>query len=265
MTPASASYREAESHPEAHQSLDPTTPSELAITPELKDAFVASLKAHNIVLRFFSGSWNTFNVDQTGGPYDIVLTSETIYRTESVPSLIYLMEAACRSAEDSLESKTRHLSISKNTSNTDTDTSKSNNFTDEDVSFSGTGSFTRDISMSGKVAMSGPISLSGSVSVFDNKSIGNTVSKSGDYTQDGKISVSEESHPIPRDTDITSDPKYLCLVAAKVLYFGVGGGISEFTESIERPVDRLRRGRVENVWERKVGVGRKILRIRWEE
>lgn len=189
-------------------------------------------------------------MEQTGGPYDIVLTSETIYRTESIPSLIDLMEAACRRVDNSLEGKTSQLSIDS---------------TDGDVSFSGTGSFTRDISMSGSMTMSGPVSISGSVSVFDNKSIGNTVSKSGDYSQSGEISVSEESHSISRDTDITSDPKCLCLVAAKLLYFGVGGGISQFTESIERPVDRLRRGRVENVWERKEGVRRKILRLRWEE
>ncbi|KAJ6594582.1 hypothetical protein B0H19DRAFT_1096127 [Mycena capillaripes] len=57
----------------------------------------------------------------------------------------------------------------------------------------------------------------------------------------------------------------LCLVAAKVLYFGVGGGVSEFVRTLESKamVDKGCSGRAEAVWERKVGVGRKIMRIDW--
>ena len=59
--------------------------------------------------------------------------------------------------------------------------------------------------------------------------------------------------------------KYLCLVAAKVLYFGVGGGVSEFTKLIETPVKTTGRprGKVEIVLERNVGVGRKVMNVQW--
>ena len=53
----------------------------------------------------------------------------------------------------------------------------------------------------------------------------------------------------------------LCLVAAKVLYFGVGGGISDFIESVEKHQPRA--GTVESVLEKMAGVGRKVLRVRW--
>ncbi|KAJ7879478.1 hypothetical protein B0H14DRAFT_2708748 [Mycena olivaceomarginata] len=57
----------------------------------------------------------------------------------------------------------------------------------------------------------------------------------------------------------------LCLVAAKVLYFGVGGGVSEFVRALRSKdmVDKGSSGTAESVWERKVGVGRKIMRIDW--
>jgi len=54
-------------------------------------------------------------------------------------------------------------------------------------------------------------------------------------------------------------PDYLCLVAAKVIYFGVGGGVKEFVEAVQE------NGCVERVWERKEGVGRIIMRIIWNE
>ena len=59
----------------------------------------------------------------------------------------------------------------------------------------------------------------------------------------------------------TGEPQsdYRCLIAAKVLYFGVGGGVSEFVQSIEGKG----LGKVETVWEKKVGVGRKIMSVRW--
>ena len=59
--------------------------------------------------------------------------------------------------------------------------------------------------------------------------------------------------------------KYLCLVAAKVLYFGVGGGVSEFTKLIETPAKTTGRprGKVETVLERNVGVGRKVMNVQW--
>ena len=102
-------------------------------------------------LRFFSGSWEAFNIQ---GKYDIVLSSETIYRTDSLGSLITLMRNACGSVHSS----------------------------------------------------------------------------------------------------------YLCLVAAKLLYFGVGGGVSEFV----RAVEGQQRGVVYTVWDCEVGVRRRIMRVEWE-
>ncbi|KAI9444081.1 hypothetical protein H4582DRAFT_1919155 [Lactarius indigo] len=50
----------------------------------------------------------------------------------------------------------------------------------------------------------------------------------------------------------------LCLVAAKVLYFGVGGGVQEFVRAVEDE-----RGTVHTVWEHREGVGRRIMRVEW--
>ena len=48
----------------------------------------------------------------------------------------------------------------------------------------------------------------------------------------------------------------LCLVAAKVLYFGVGGGVEAFVRAVE-----AEGGTVRTVWERREGVGRRIMRV----
>ncbi|KAH9023926.1 hypothetical protein EDB84DRAFT_1564570 [Lactarius hengduanensis] len=50
----------------------------------------------------------------------------------------------------------------------------------------------------------------------------------------------------------------LCLVAAKVLYFGVGGGVREFVRVVEDEG-----GTVHTVWEHREGVGRRIMRVEW--
>lgn len=160
--------------------LDITVPGELPITPELKTAFLASLVALNISIRFFSGSWNTFKPAATIGSdcYNVILTSETIYQMDSLESLVDLMQAACIG-------KTKEF-------------------------------------------------LNGLIS---------------------SLAVSEKS--AGEDTFGSSCP-YQCLVAAKVLYFGVGGGVLEFLKRIER-----RKGRAMTVQERKVGVGRKVMRVEW--
>ncbi|KAG8719601.1 hypothetical protein FRC08_002467 [Ceratobasidium sp. 394] len=54
----------------------------------------------------------------------------------------------------------------------------------------------------------------------------------------------------------------VCLVAAKLVYFGVGGGIEEFERALGE--DGVK-GRKESVWEHREGVGRSILRVRFEE
>ena len=157
-----------------------TAPGELPITPELKTAFLSSLAALNITIRFFSGSWNNFNPAGIIGSncYNVILTSETIYQMDSLESLIDLMQAAC---------------------------------------------------------------------------IGNSKESLDDLT----ISFPTISENLAEDT-FGASCSYQCLVAAKVLYFGVGGGVLEFLKRIER-----RRGRAMIVQERKVGVGRNVIRVEW--
>ncbi|KAF8962313.1 hypothetical protein BDZ97DRAFT_1662958 [Flammula alnicola] len=171
-------YRYTTNDSEIAPTIDPSTPGELPITPELKAAFLSSLQSLNITLRFFSGSWNTFDPIHTIGPagYNTLLTSETIYRTDSLDPLLNLMQAAC----------------------------------------------------TGKPAAT----LEHLVSSL-------------------KVVEEPDSAEGPR-------PDYMCLVAAKVLYFGVGGGVSDFLKAVES-----RKGRVDTVLERKAGVGRKVMHVRW--
>lgn len=150
MSPASKNFRETTSVLEDPESelpaADPTVVADIPMSPALKAAFLASLKDHSVVLRFFSGSWHTFKIER---PYEIILTSETIYRSESMASLISLLQSAC-------------------------------------------------------------------------------------------------------------GPQATCLVAAKVLYFGVGGGVTAFVNAVEETS-----GKAETVWEKTSGVGRKILSVQW--
>ncbi|KAF9011834.1 hypothetical protein BDQ17DRAFT_1420241 [Cyathus striatus] len=146
---------------------------DMNITPELKSAFLNSLKEHNVTLRFSSGAWEFFNPQQT---YNVVLTSETIYRTESLPAIIKALSSASGDGLDTLAE--RKLSI-----------------------------------------------------------------------QESEAGKKEEG--------------YICLVAAKVLYFGVGGGVAEFVDSVESG-SAGRKGTIECVWERKEGVGRRILSVKWD-
>lgn len=169
-TPFWDSQREYMEMPCANPLLNP---ADISITPQLKSAFLSSLREQRISLRFFSGSWESFDVSVTGGKYDIVLTSETIYRTDSLSSLIRLLRAACGCEAPSLQ----HLSSSLSSSS----------------------------------------------------------------------------------SDATS---YLCLVAAKVIYFGVGGGLLEFLDAVYGSGDH-RSFKAETVWESKDGVGRQIVRMGW--
>ncbi|KZV73910.1 hypothetical protein PENSPDRAFT_626633 [Peniophora sp. CONT] len=137
----------AEAYRASEDLADPDTDDadlHLSITPYLVTAFKTSLSTHNISLHFFSGSWDGF---PTSTSYDCVLTSETIYREESIPPLLQVLR----------ESKA--------------------------------------------------------------------------------------------DT---------CLVAAKVLYFGVGGGVQEFVKAVEK-----QDGKVEDVWDQREGVARKIMSVHW--
>ncbi|KAG8716999.1 hypothetical protein FRC08_008367 [Ceratobasidium sp. 394] len=64
-----------------------------------------------------------------------------------------------------------------------------------------------------------------------------------------------------RDATGTGDQS-VCLVAAKLVYFGVGGGIEEFERALDE--DKVK-GRMESVWDHREGVGRSILRVRFDE
>ncbi|KAI6158035.1 hypothetical protein BKA82DRAFT_996383 [Pisolithus tinctorius] len=136
--------------------LEDHAESALNITPQLLDTFRKSLETYWVHIRLFSGSWESFDLGITGGRYDLVLTSETIYRLDSLPSLIHLMQRACHLDDDS--------------------------------------------------------------------------------------------------------GQYLCLVAAKAVYFGVGGGVAEFTQCVEATNQGAR---VETVLEKKSGVNRKVMSVQW--
>ncbi|KAI0766234.1 hypothetical protein BC629DRAFT_893881 [Irpex lacteus] len=207
MSPASASFRErltntgtnsteTSEDDETYPPADPSQPGDLPITPELFTAFRKSLTEYNIDLRFFSGSWEAFTFDEERRKrkYDLVLTSETIYRINSLPSLLNFMWQASTSGSggsNSLEDLTSELKISAED--------------DEPL----------------QVEHKGP-------------------------GVDG-----------------------LCIVAAKLVYFGVGGGVSEFVDAVEnvrhsgegalaRPA-----GSVRTVWKKDEGVKRVIMEVKW--
>ncbi|KAG1741561.1 uncharacterized protein EDB91DRAFT_1131145 [Suillus paluster] len=152
LSEAAETYRKSEEEQTDSASL------ELNMSDNLKDTFHQSLITYGVHLRFFSGSWDTFDLRKLGGSYNLVLTSETIYCMESLPSLAAVMRGACNAE--------------------------------------------------------GP----------------------------------------------TDTYQYLCLVAAKVLYFGVGGGVAEFVRCV-RDLDTG--GTVETVWEKTQGVERRVMSVRW--
>jgi len=88
FSPAAEQYRSGETD-------DPESAGELQITLDqtLKSAFLEALHTYKISIRLYAGSWETFPIPDER--YDTVLTSETIYRTDSLPSLINLLKATC--------------------------------------------------------------------------------------------------------------------------------------------------------------------------
>ena len=152
-SPAASTYRSSDAHTSEGESAD----SELYITPQMLHAYKTALRDYRVRLRFFSGAWDTFDLQRTGGPYHLVLTSETIYHPPSLPSLVRVMRDGC----------------------------------------------------------------------------------SGGHA-------------------------YLCLVSGKTVYFGVGGGITEFVRCVGSLADdQGNRGQVETVWEKATGVSRKVMLVRW--
>ncbi|KAH6914461.1 hypothetical protein BKA70DRAFT_667593 [Coprinopsis sp. MPI-PUGE-AT-0042] len=172
-SPASQSFL-TESQSEG---IDPSSPGELSVTKELKQAFLASLNARQISIRFFSGSWETFDLTRTGGNYDLLITSETIYRKDSLVALTKILDEGSAPADSLATKAMKNLSL-KN---------------------------------------------------------------------DDERGIEEEA---------------LCLVAAKILYFGVGGGISEFVDFVTETKSG-RKGDVRTVLEKLAGVGRRVLSIKW--
>ncbi|KAF7796140.1 hypothetical protein EIP86_007314 [Pleurotus ostreatoroseus] len=168
-------------------SADPTQPGDLPLPPALLAAFQQSLSDYGIELRFFSGSWQSFDLAaaSTTGKYDTVITSETIYRTDSLGALLDLMWRACTGRED-VEQPLEQL-------------------TDEKLN----------------------------------------------------IGIKDQKSP----------SSYLCLVAAKKVYFGVGGGVAEFIQAVETglPTTRARpKGRAETIWRLDEGVKRSVMRVEWQ-
>lgn len=159
-----------------HNHQDPDSDNgDVELSDEIIDEFLDSLEKFGITLQFYSGYWeslssvNAFNSQTLP---DIILTSETIYSMNTLPTLVDTLEEACNgSLEDGL-------------SKTDL---KSDN--------------------------------------------GN------------KIKFSQDK---------------LCLVAAKVMYFGVGGGVYAFEQELKR-----RRAIAEPIWKSDQGVARVILQIHW--
>ncbi|KDQ63440.1 hypothetical protein JAAARDRAFT_169261 [Jaapia argillacea MUCL 33604] len=179
FSPLSHVYKSQHPSTEPHPLI--STPSDISLPHTLQSAFLSSLHSHNIQIRFFSGSWSTFHTDRK---YDVVLTSETIYRAESLPSLVRLLSDACA-----------------------------------DVKSADVGVYV-DVEMTGS------------------RSNGS-----------------------------------LCLVAAKLVYFGVGGGVEEFLKAVGAlssnkgqsvQSDGGKGGKVETVWEKQGGVARKIMHVLWD-
>ena len=156
----------------------------MLILPELLSEFQSSLESRRITIRFISGSWQSLTTDeqQTSPilkyPFDVVLTSETIYNVKYLPTLINLL----------------------------------------------------------KLAMGKP-------------NLGEASSDTIAEKIDTKLTLDESG----------KSSESLCLVAAKVLYFGVGGSIRDFERSI-----KLQGGKTDSVLQRKDGVGRTVLRLTWD-
>ncbi|KAI0336625.1 hypothetical protein GY45DRAFT_1315207 [Cubamyces sp. BRFM 1775] len=190
QTDVQMSDNDAEAEP--LPTADATEPGEMPITRPLLDAFLASLRKYGVQLKFFSGSWATFDVQRAGGPYQLVLTSETIYRTDSLPSLVDLLQRATAKPPPK-ETPKDAASLTESTA---------------------------------------------------------------------KLSLTNEAAL----QNLREEPS-LCLVAAKVVYFGVGGGVNEFIHAVESPPSSGSGGKpkgvVRTVWERIYGVKRAVMQVLW--
>lgn len=163
----------SQSHRLSTDDLDQETEDsgEIEITADLISAFRDSLTKNKIQIQFFCGPWTDLPrllSSQSAGPYDMVLTSETIYNISSMPSLIELLR---HTTQPDLEARAANLSLTS--------------------------------------------------------------------------------------AQVSRRPT-LCLVGAKVVYFGVGGSSTEFKRKVEATG-----AKIQTVMERKTGVGREVLQITW--
>ncbi len=88
----------------------------------------------------------------------------------------------------------------------------------------------------------------------------------GGSSTDNSLSEEIEAKLVIDDERTPEKRPPICLVAAKLVYFGVGGGVSEFVKAVEGypvPCEGKRRGKPEVVWETKEGVKRCILQVHW--
>ena len=159
----------------------------MPITPDLMSEFQASLESYGITIRFISGSWQSL-IDEHPArpiltyPFDVVLTSETIYNMDNLPILINLLKVTM-------------------------------------------GKPTPGETTSEAIAEK----LNNSLTLDDNEANGN------------------------------QSPGGLCLIAAKVLYFGVGGSVIDFERAVVRE-----RGKTEKILQREEGIKRTVLRLTWD-
>lgn len=151
----------------------PGQQGEIELSDEMIDEFLDALRRHEIDIQFFSGHWeglSAINAIKSISLPDIILTSETIYSTDTMPILIDTLEEAYKGAKED---------------------------------------------------------------------------------EIGQINQSSGGND--------SKQNKLCLVAAKVIYFGVGGGVYAFEQELKR-----RRAYTETVWKSEKGVSRVVLQVNWE-
>ncbi len=184
--------------PPSEDQPEEATPGEIELTPELREAFLKALDEHAIDLRLFAGDWASFSPAPPGksaSPYDLIITSETIYSLDSLPSLVEVL---------------------------------------------------RSNSAPGK-----PNALEALSATLQN---GASLSESGKQVQKSSNPDAAKSGAAEGQASGT-----ICLVAAKILYFGVGGGVQAFKQAVAAQ----QHGWVEEVDRFSSGVGRIVLQVGW--
>lgn len=76
--------------------LEACSGAELDIDDETLDLFFARLDEFGVEIRFSAGSWDGLadELQRQAARWDLVLTAETIYQTQSVPSLLRVLRSA---------------------------------------------------------------------------------------------------------------------------------------------------------------------------